>query len=133
HAHVVDVLFVDIEMPVITGFELLEQLAEQPLVIFTTAYDRYALNAFDVNSIDYLLKPIDAERLDRALDKLERLLRPGSTRAQTPDIRALARELAAQLAPSKRLERIASRVGERTTVLDVARISHFIAKDKLTF
>jgi two-component system, LytTR family, response regulator len=133
NAHAVDALFLDIQMPVITGFELLEQLVEQPLVIFTTAYDRYALNAFDVNSIDYLLKPIDAERLDRAIDKLERLLRSGADRGPIPDVRALARALAAQLAPHKRLERIASRVGERTTVLDVARVSHFIAKDKLTF
>jgi two-component system LytT family response regulator len=133
NGHTVDAIFLDIQMPVLTGFELLERLAEQPLVVFTTAYDRYALNAFDVNSIDYLLKPIDAERLDRALDKLERLLRSEDDRRAIPDVRALAKELAAQLAPHKRLERIASRVGERTTVLDVARISHFIAKDKLTF
>jgi two-component system, LytTR family, response regulator len=127
-AQPVDVLFLDIQMPGLTGFELLGRLESQPMVIFTTAYDRYALEAFDVNSIDYLLKPIDGERLDRALDKLERLgARP------RPDIKALAKELAVQLAPNRRLERIASKVGERTTVLDVARISHFSAKDKLTF
>lgn len=128
--HVVDVLFLDIQMPVLTGFELLEQLRQQPLVIFTTAFDRYALNAFEVNSIDYLLKPIEPERLDRALDKLERLK---SDRSPSPDLKALARELSAQLAPARKLERLASRVGERTTVLDVSRISHFSAKDKLTF
>jgi two-component system, LytTR family, response regulator len=126
--HTVDVLFLDIQMPGLSGFELLDRIDPQPLVIFTTAYDRYALEAFDVNSIDYLLKPIEPERLDRALDKLERLA------AQPhPDIKALAKELAVQLAPNRRLERIASKVGERTTVLDVARISHFSAKDKLTF
>jgi two-component system LytT family response regulator len=124
----VDVLFLDIQMPVLTGFELLEQLDSDVAVVFTTAYDRYALDAFGVNSVDYLLKPIEAERLDRALDKLERF----ATQPR-PDVRALARELAAQLAPNRRLERIASRVGERTTVLDVARISHFVSKDKLTF
>jgi two-component system LytT family response regulator len=135
----VDVLFLDIQMPGLTGFELLAQLDAQPLVIFTTAYDRYALNAFEVNSIDYLLKPIEPERLDRALDKVERPHRSGTGpglgpgRGPSPDLKALARELAAQLAPNRRLERIASRVGERTTVLDVARISHFLAKDKLTF
>ena len=132
----VDVLFLDIQMPGLTGFDLLEQLDRDVPVVFTTAYDQYALEAFTVNSVDYLLKPIEAERLDRALDKLMRLA--GQPR---PDVRALARELAAQLGtPSstalragKRLDRIASRVGERTTVLEVARITHFFSKDKLTF
>ncbi len=127
-AHRVDVLFLDIQMPGLTGFELLDRIDPQPMVIFTTAYDRYALEAFDVNSIDYLLKPIEPERLDRALDKLERL-----AAQPRPDIRALAKELAVQLAPNRRIERIASKAGERTTVLDVSRISHFLAKDKLTF
>jgi two-component system LytT family response regulator len=124
----VDVLFLDIQMPGLTGFELLERLDRDVMVVFTTAYDRYAIDAFGVNSVDYLLKPIEPERLDRALDKIERFA--GQAR---PDMRALARELAVQLTPHKRLERIASRVGERTTVLDVVRISHFTSKDKLTF
>ena len=124
----VDLLFLDIQMPGLTGFELLERLEQPPLVVFTTAYDRYALNAFDANSIDYLLKPIDAERLERALDKLTRL--SGQPRA---DVRALARELAAQLTPGRRLERIASRVGDRTTLVEVSRVTHFFSKDKLTF
>jgi two-component system LytT family response regulator len=124
----VDVLFLDIQMPGLTGFELLARLERQLTVVFTTAYDRYALEAFAVNSIDYLLKPIEADRLDRALDKIERF----AGQAQ-PDVRALALALAARLAPTRRIERIASRVGERTTVLDVARVSHFSSKDKLTF
>ncbi|HWW86178.1 MAG TPA: LytTR family DNA-binding domain-containing protein [Vicinamibacterales bacterium] len=124
----VDVLFLDIQMPEVSGFDLIERLESEPPIIFTTAYDQYAINAFAVNSIDYLLKPIEPERLDRALDKLERLA--GQPRQDT---RALAKELAVQLSPGRKLERIASRVGERTTVLEVARVSHFIAKDKLTF
>jgi two-component system, LytTR family, response regulator len=124
----VDVLFLDIQMPGLTGFDLLERLDRDLPVIFTTAYDRYALDAFAVNSIDYLLKPIEPDRLDRSLDKLSRL--SGQPR---PDVRGLARELAAQLGSGRRLERMASRVGERTTVLEVARISHFFSKDKLTF
>jgi two-component system LytT family response regulator len=127
-ANDVDVLFLDIQMPSLTGFELLEQLERPPIVIFTTAYDRYALDAFAVNSVDYLLKPVEAERLARALDKLERFA--GQPR---PDVRTLARELAAQLSPARRLDRIASRVGERTTVIDVVRVTHFFSKDKLTF
>jgi two-component system LytT family response regulator len=129
-AHSVDVLFLDIQMPALTGFELLEQLTQQPLVIFTTAYDRYALEAFDVNSIDYLLKPIEPERLDRALDKAARAVHEDTSPVP---VRELAKLLAAQLAPNRKLERLASRVGERTTLLDVSRISHFLAKDKLTF
>ena len=124
----VDVLFLDIQMPGLSGFELLERLDRDIAVVFTTAFDRFAIDAFGVNSVDYLLKPIEPDRLDRALDKIERFA--GQPR---PDVRALARELAAELAPHRRLERIASRVGERTTVLDVARISHFSSKDKLTF
>jgi two-component system LytT family response regulator len=124
----VDVLFLDIQMPGLTGFEMLARLDSDVAVVFTTAYDRYAIEAFGVNSVDYLLKPIEADRLDRALDKLERF---GSQ--PRPDVRSLARQLAAELAPNRRLERIASRVGERTTVLDVARIGHFASKDKLTF
>ena len=124
----IDVLFLDIQMPGLTGFDLLERLERDVPVIFTTAYDRYALDAFTVNSIDYLLKPVEPDRLQRALDKLNRL----STRPR-PDVRALARELAAQLTPGRRLDRIASRVGERTTLVEVARITHFFAKDKLTF
>ena len=134
-AHDVDLLFLDIQMPGLTGFELLERLERDIAVIFTTAYDRYAIDAFTVNSIDYLLKPIERERLDRALDKAERMMAPRAAGATTAprDIRALAREVAAALSPSRKLERIASRVGERTTILDVARITHFVSRDKLTF
>jgi len=57
------VLFLDIQMPGMNGFELLSRLTDQPFVIFTTAYDQYALRAFEVNSIDYLLKPIDPSNL----------------------------------------------------------------------
>lgn len=132
-AHNVDVVFLDIQMPVLTGFDLLEQLDRDVRVIFTTAYDRYAVDAFTVNSVDYLLKPVEPERLVKALDKLERVAGGPAT-----DVRALARELALQLSQGegvgKRwLDRIASRVGERTTLVDVGRITHFFSKDKLTF
>jgi two-component system LytT family response regulator len=123
-----DVVFVDVQMPGMTGFELLGQLNRNIPVVFTTAYDRYALEAFAVNSIDYLLKPIDSERLGRALDKLERL-----SGAARPDVRELARALALELKPGRHLERLASRAGERTVVLETPRITHFFAKDKLTF
>jgi two-component system LytT family response regulator len=66
-----EVVFLDIQMPGGTGFDLLVRLDWVPRVIFTTAYDRYAVKAFDVNALDYLLKPIEPERLAAALDKLQ--------------------------------------------------------------
>src|ERR1700756_3291054 len=87
----VDLVFLDIQMPRLNGFEVLSRLPVQPLVIFTTAYDQYALKAFAVNSIDYLLKPIDPEQLARALNKIERLRGEGA--ATHPDLHALISSL----------------------------------------
>ena len=78
----IDALFLDIQMPGVNGFELLARLSWQPLVIFTTAYDEYALRAFEVNSIDYLLKPVESAHLERALNKLKLL--KGATDAKQP-------------------------------------------------
>lgn len=64
-----DLVFLDIQMPGKTGFDLLEDLIDVPYVIFATAYDEYALKAFEVNALDYLVKPIDKERLKAAVDK----------------------------------------------------------------
>jgi two-component system LytT family response regulator len=66
-----DVIFLDIQMPEKTGFDLLEELDQLPHVIFTTAYDEYALKAFQVNALDYLLKPIEPKRLEDAVQKLQ--------------------------------------------------------------
>ncbi len=66
-----DVVFLDIQMPGGSGFDLLTQLDRVPRVIFTTAYDQYAVKAFDVNALDYLLKPVEPERLATALRKLQ--------------------------------------------------------------
>ena len=65
-----DLLFLDINMPERTGFDLLETLDQTPHVIFVTAYDEHALKAFEVNALDYLLKPIQAERLSEAVHKI---------------------------------------------------------------
>jgi two-component system, LytTR family, response regulator len=66
-----DLIFLDIQMPGRTGFELLESLEKTPKVIFTTAYDEFALKAFEFNALDYLLKPIQPERLKECLNRLE--------------------------------------------------------------
>lgn len=125
-----DVLFLDIEMPGMTGFDLLAQLDPQPWVVFTTAYDRYALEAFGVNSVDYLLKPIEAAQLERALDKIERLR---SSAASPPGLSELVRRLTAATKSPAYPDRIASKVGERIEFIDLEQITHFFASDKLTF
>ena len=68
--HQPDIIFLDIQMPGKTGFEMLQQLEKTPQVIFTTAYDEFALKAFEVNALDYLLKPIEPKRLSDAIHKL---------------------------------------------------------------
>ncbi|SDD77502.1 two component transcriptional regulator, LytTR family [Algoriphagus faecimaris] len=67
--HQPDLIFLDVQMPKITGFEMLELLDEAPAVIFTTAYDQYALKAFDAKAIDYLLKPFSQDRFGQAIQK----------------------------------------------------------------
>jgi len=77
-----DLIFLDIQMPGMTGFEVLERLEEVPQVIFTTAYDQYAIQAFEVSALDYLLKPIAPNRLAAALAKL----RPRAERARLEQV-----------------------------------------------
>ena len=78
-------LFLDIQMPKINGFEMLELLEQPPAVIFTTAYDEYALKAFEANAVDYLLKPFSRERFDKALSKfLHQELQQTKTLLQEP-------------------------------------------------
>jgi two-component system, LytTR family, response regulator len=128
-----DVCFLDIQMPRLNGFEVLGRLASPPIVIFTTAYDHYALQAFGVSAADYLLKPIELAPLNDALTKVERVLRTG--RLAQADVQAVVKQLADALRAAKPdyPDRIASRLGERLLFLDLARVTHFHAEDKLTF
>jgi two-component system, LytTR family, response regulator len=84
-----DVIFLDIQMPGKTGFDLLEMLETTPKVIFTTAYDEYALKAFQVNALDYLLKPIQAERLRESIVKLKKEKMEGIEEPQNPGAKKL--------------------------------------------
>jgi two-component system, LytTR family, response regulator len=128
-----DVCFLDIQMPRLNGFEVLARVPRQPLVVFTTAHDRYALDAFAVNSVDYLLKPVVAADLDRALAKVERLGPAGALSAAA--LEALVRTMAESLrgAEPRYPDRIASRLGERLQFIDLATVTHFFAQDKLTY
>ena len=99
-------VFLDISMPEVDGFAVARRLPPATLIVFTTAHDQHALRAFEVNALDYLLKPVRAEDLSRALDKLAR-------RRSGP--------------------RITSRIGDRTHVIELDRVTHFQAEDKLTY
>ncbi len=127
-----DALFLDIQMPELNGFELLAKLENYPPVIFTTAYDEYALRAFEVNSLDYLLKPVEAERLEMAIAKLERRQEQKLTIAPNA-LQNIIENLAASLTPKRPLERFPSRIGGRVQLISVEDITHFFAQDKLTF
>lgn len=131
----VDLLFLDIQMPGMNGFELLAKLSSQPLVIFTTAYDKYALKAFDVNSLDYLLKPIDPRHLQRALNKFSQF----STKAELWDLKSQFQKRFSELAekylppPPSALNRIGYRSGDGLVFIDLDKITHFYAEEKVTF
>ena len=123
-----DLVFLDISMPDLDGFEVCARLPTTVMVVFTTAHDEHALRAFQTNAIDYLLKPIRDDELGRALDKLDRLreLPPADARDQ------LTRAMAS-IAAARGPERIASRLGDRIHLVELDRITHFVAEDKLTY
>ncbi len=126
-----DVLFLDIQMPEISGFDLLARLEGDPLVVFVTAFNQFALRAFEVNSVDYLVKPVEREMLDRAIRKLVRLR--GEAR---PPLADLVRQMTAALAGTASLpypERLSSRVGDKVEFIELSRVTHLYAEDKLTF
>ena len=128
----IDAAFVDIQMPGTTGLELASGLPVPPWIVFVTAHDRYALRAFEVNALDYLVKPVRQADLARAIDKIER------TRAlAAPDAGAEARALVERVEAALRalrepVERIAARVGDRYALVELERVTHFRAETKAT-
>jgi len=125
-----DVVFLDIHMPGMSGLEMARRLPAGPCVVFTTAYDQHALEAFETSAVDYLLKPVERPRLARALDRVERL-RADPSRG---DLTAMLERLAATLgtAPSAYLKRVPFRTRDGVQFLDVAAITHFTTRDRLT-
>mgnify|MGYP001069880994 FL=1 len=87
-----DLIFLDIHMPQQSGFQLLEQLDQHPLLIFTTAYSEYAINSFEYDTVDYLLKPIVAKRLNKALDRARQQLETPEIEPLQPDSRIYVKE-----------------------------------------
>jgi two-component system, LytTR family, response regulator len=125
--HSPDVIFLDIEMPGLNGFEMLDNLTAAPLVIFVTAYDEYAVRAFDAHAVDYVLKPIQPARVHQAVDRVRTTLQNGA-RANDDTLRRLL----AQLRPATP-NKIAARKGKRIVLLSVKEVIHAAIDDKLVF
>ena len=125
-----DLIFLDIQMPVLTGFEMLKKLTHKPKIIFTTAYERYAIKAFEENSIDYLLKPIREERLDLTIKKLRDQTDVASSSSDESD--KILQYLEA-LQPRKELSSITVTVGDRIIIVKLDWITYFHANEKYVF
>jgi len=115
-----DLLFLDVQMPKLDGFEVLELIDPGPVVIFVTAYDQYAMRAFDAHAVDYLLKPFSRERFERALERAR--LRLGEQRPRIP----LASEARA---PEQRPQRIVVKDGPRVHVIPIDKLDYAEAQD----
>lgn len=124
-----DVIFLDIEMPEMTGFEMLAQLDFMPLVVFATAYDQYAIRAFEENSIDYLLKPIETERLEKTVEKLRKLKSNTSDSSMNNSLL----QLIEQFKPKKDIHSISVKSGEKILFIPLTEVSFFEAEDKYVF
>ena len=124
-----DLVFLDVQMPKLDGFEVLELLEPGPSVVFCTAFDEYALRAFEVNAVDYLLKPFARERLDEALARVR--ARRAEARAAAPAAAPLSpHSLAAAARPPGRwVERVLIKDGARIDVIPVERIEFVEAQD----
>ena len=128
-----DLVFLDVQMPKLDGFEVLELLEPRPAVIFCTAYDEYALQAFEVHAVDYLLKPFGRERLAAALERARERLVLGAARAGTPTASPPAPSGAALAAaargPGQHAERIVVRDGAQVHVIPAERVDFVEAQD----
>ena len=116
-----DLIFLDIQMPRLDGFEVLDLVGDEVNVIFVTAYDKYALRAFDVHAVDYLLKPFSQERLAEALDHARvKIVR--NERLPVAELTAAAR-------PGAKLKRVLIRDGSHVHVIPVSKIDYIEAQD----
>lgn len=123
-----DVIFLDIQMPDLTGFEVIEKLESKPNIIFTTAYEQYAIKAFETFSIDYLLKPIKEERLEQSLQKLQQFGRL----SQPIDLNGL-QEIIRQLQTPQKATALPIKTGDRINLVRFENISYMEASDKYVY
>ena len=118
-----DLLFLDIQMPKLSGFEVMELLGEKVAVIFVTAYDEFALKAFDVHAVDYLLKPVEPARLGEAIARAAQRLAENQARPSAVAVAAAAQP------PGRPIERVLIREEGRVHVLPLGKIDFVEARD----
>jgi two-component system, LytTR family, response regulator len=124
--HKPDLVFLDVQMPKLDGFEVLELIDPAIAVIFVTAYDQYAMRAFDANAVDYLLKPFSSDRFRKAIDRVKARLRdpaPAPPKIGAPELSAAARP------PEQRLERIVVKDGTKVHIIPIAKLDYVEAQD----
>lgn len=119
--HKPELIFLDVQMPKLTGFDVLELIGNEVPVIFVTAYDQYAMRAFEVHAVDYLLKPVGKERFEAALARAKE--RIGEKMPRGEDLAAAAR------APQQYLERVVVKDGTRVTLIPIAKLDYAEAQD----
>jgi two-component system LytT family response regulator len=123
-----DLIFLDIQMPDLTGFEVIEKLIHKPNIIFTTAFEQYAIKAFETFSIDYLLKPIKEERLEQSISKLKQFGKSDPL----IDIAGLQQMILQFKAPQKATA-LPIKTGDKITLLRFENIVYLEAQDKYVF
>jgi two-component system LytT family response regulator len=119
--HKPDLIFLDIQMPKVNGFEMLELIDDPPAVIFTTAFDEYAIRAFEEHAIDYLLKPFSQQRFDKAIQKFIDQYEPAQG---TQNTKQLLESL-----PSPSSERIVVKTGTKIKIIPVTDVTFLEADD----
>ncbi len=121
-------IFLDIQLPDLSGLDILKVIKHKPFVIFTTAYDQYALNAFQNNAVDFLLKPFSQENFNEAIEKVKEKL------PVTPNVvNEMGKFLEQHRIQSNLLTRIPAKVGVKIFILNVQEILYFKSKDKVVF
>lgn len=123
--HKPDLIFLDVQMPKLSGFEMLELLEEHPAIIFTTAFDEYAIKAFEISAVDYLLKPFSRERFAVAMKKASEKLRSGTKLSKN----ILKPNLSDLLPPGDVIERIVVKKNNKIIVIPVSKVTHIEAYD----
>ncbi|WP_337044683.1 LytR/AlgR family response regulator transcription factor [Emticicia sp. 17c] len=127
--HKPDVIFLDIEMPVFNGFEVLKKLKNMPLIIFTTAYDAFAVKAFEENSVDYLLKPIEKQRFDLTVERLKQRNTEKSAEFDIQQFSALFHTLSAK----QGIHSLTVKSADKFLFISISEIAYFIAEERYVF